>query len=75
MYAEQELPREGIGCWHPVFPARFDDITMMATHAVKCLEAGVATPQEQPTLTVFKQQYEDGILVGVRREQVEELYV
>ncbi|HSH80373.1 MAG TPA: ThiF family adenylyltransferase [Herpetosiphonaceae bacterium] len=75
LYVEQELPREGVGCWHPVFPARFDDITMMAAQAVKCLEASVAAPPEQPALTVFKQHYEDGMFVGVRRERVEELSV
>ncbi len=75
MYAEQELPRDGVGCWHPVFPARFDDITLMAAQAVKWLEASIATPPEQPVLTVFKQHYEDDMFIGVRREQAEDLCV
>lgn len=24
-YEDQQLPREGVGCWNPVFPARVDD--------------------------------------------------
>ncbi|MDP9310778.1 MAG: ThiF family adenylyltransferase [Chloroflexota bacterium] len=74
LYAEQELPREGVGCWHPVFPARFDDIAMMAGHAVKWLEEREALPPAQPSLTVYRQQHEAGLFVGVRQEQVEELY-
>lgn len=33
-----ELPRNGIGCWHPLFPARADDMWMAAGTAVKALE-------------------------------------
>ena len=25
-YGEQQFPREGVGCWHPIFPARSDDV-------------------------------------------------
>ncbi|MCY1040636.1 ThiF family adenylyltransferase [Corallococcus sp. bb12-1] len=32
-----ELPREGIGCWHPVFPARADDVMLAAAITVKAL--------------------------------------
>ena len=27
---ERGVPREGPGCWHPLFPARYDAIMMMA---------------------------------------------
>ncbi|HQY68350.1 MAG TPA: ThiF family adenylyltransferase [Pyrinomonadaceae bacterium] len=30
-------PREGVGCWHPVFPARADDIWMWGSIAIKVL--------------------------------------
>ena len=33
-----ELPREGPGCWHPVFPGRVDDVMMMAAMGVKEIE-------------------------------------
>ncbi|WP_309896736.1 ThiF family adenylyltransferase [Archangium sp.] len=40
-----ELPREGLGCWHPVFPARADDVALAAAIAVKALvRATVARP-------------------------------
>jgi hypothetical protein len=35
---KEPFPREGIGCWHPVFPARADDVWLMAATAVKCVE-------------------------------------
>jgi hypothetical protein len=65
-YADQRLPREGIGCWHPIFPARIDDVAMMATVALKYLESTVANPPALPALTVFEQQYEREQFVGVR---------
>ncbi len=60
----QRLTREGIGCWHPVFPARSDDVSMMTSVAMKFLEFTVANPPPQPILTVFKQQYEQGAFLG-----------
>lgn len=65
-YADEQLPREGIGCWHPVFPARVDDVTMMASAAVKHLESLIIDPPSSPTLTIFEQQYEQSIFMGVR---------
>jgi predicted ThiF/HesA family dinucleotide-utilizing enzyme len=38
-----ELPREGIGCWHSVFPARADDVMLAAAIAVKALVRCVRT--------------------------------
>lgn len=62
--------REGIGCWHPVFPARDDDIILLAALSVKELEqvalawSGGASGSE---LVVFEQQYGAGMFQGVRR--------
>ena len=50
-----ELPREGIGCWHPLFPARIDDIWLMAATATKGIEAVVSSPAEHATLKVIEQ--------------------
>jgi len=66
-YGGQELPREGIGCWHPVFPARIDDIWMMSTIAIKYIESILAASTIKPDLTVFEQHYEGGFFDGVRR--------
>jgi ThiF family protein len=43
--------REGIGCWHAVFPARADEITLLASSCVSLL---AATPLRQPTLHVLE---------------------
>lgn len=48
------LPWEGIGCYHPVFPARSDDIWLWASVAVKKLEQILLEPPLNPTLWVFE---------------------
>jgi hypothetical protein len=54
-----EFPREGVGCWHPVFPARADDIWLLAAVAVKALVPYLE--QDVPDI-LFKvyEQVEDG---------------
>lgn len=63
LYDEDELPREGAGCWHPVFPARIDDVWMMAAAAAKVLESVGASRPHVPLLKVFER-YEDGDSFG-----------
>ena len=58
-HIRSELPREGIGCWHPVFPARTDDVWMLATMAVKHLEQTVSSPPAKPELVVFGQTFDE----------------
>ena len=64
---DEDLPREGTGCWHALMPARVDDIWMMTGAAVKTIESAIAEPPREPTLVVFEQQYEGGVFVGLRR--------
>lgn len=65
-FAGLEFPQEGIGCWHPVFPARADDIWLWASVAVKQLVA--YTEHVGPTgLAVFAQREQDGAFAGVER--------
>ncbi len=67
-YESQELPREGVGCWHPVFPARADDVWLIASVAVKYLQSVVASPPAKPQLVVFEQELTGkGEFVGVKR--------
>jgi len=68
--AGAELPREGVGCWHPIFPARADDVWLMAAAAVKHLEKALGGPAGAK-LTVFEQKFEGGEFVGVQRAQDE----
>ena len=60
------LPREGIGCWHPLFPARIDDVWLMAAAAIKRLEETLAAPPTEPVLVVFEQTIENGHFTGIR---------
>lgn len=68
--AGPEFPREGIGCWHPVFPARSDDVWLLASAAVKALERLIAEGRSEPSLTVFEQHEAGGVFAGVRRVEV-----
>jgi hypothetical protein len=71
-YGDERFPREGVGCWHPVFPARIDDVTMMASAAVKHLESTMIAPSSSSMLTIFEQQYEQDLFLGIRKIAPEE---
>lgn len=61
---ENSLPREGIGCWHPLFPARIDDVWMMSSAAIKLVEAyflGSSRPDTFIVLAKRGDQTFDGI--------------
>lgn len=62
----ESFPREGVGCWHPVFPARADDIWLLASITIKHIEAFIAQSNQQPCLKVVEQQYEHGLFSGIR---------
>lgn len=64
---DEDLPRDGTGCWHALMPARIDDIWMMTGALVKTVESAIAEPPGEPTLVVFEQQYESGVFNGIRR--------
>ncbi|MBF6596054.1 MAG: ThiF family adenylyltransferase [Thermaceae bacterium] len=64
---DDELPWAGVGCWHPVFPARADDIGMMASVAVKQFQDVIAKGTVEPRLSVFEQQREGGFFQGVKQ--------
>jgi ThiF family len=66
-YREQELPREGLGCWHPVFPARADDVWLLASTALKWIEKVAISPPTEPRVVVFEQKTENGDFLGVER--------
>ena len=60
-----ELPRDGIGCWHPRMPARADDVWLMAAVAMKAVENWIAFPPAKSRLTVYEQKLEDGVFTGL----------
>ena len=66
-FSPDTLPMEGLGCWHPIFPARVDDIRLMASVAMKYLEELVGLRPSEPKLVVAEQWSEDNKFIGVRR--------
>lgn len=66
-YEGSKLPREGIGCWSPVFPARVDDIWLMAAVAVKSIEEIILNKVTNPSLQVFEQVYENDRFIGLSK--------
>lgn len=62
-----ELPHDGIGCWHPAFPARCDDVWLMTAAAAKIVEAFVLGSEQVAGLTVFQQKYVDGVFCGIEK--------
>lgn len=54
----------GIGCWHPTFPARVDDMWLLAATATKHLEKKLQSDRPGATLAVFEQQWKDGSYCG-----------
>jgi hypothetical protein len=60
-------PREGVGCWHPVFPARADDVWLFAAAAVKHLESVLTGGGDTPQLAVFQKREADGLFAGLDR--------
>ncbi|MPS63848.1 ThiF family adenylyltransferase [Chryseobacterium sp.] len=49
---------EGVGCWHPLFPARIDDIQMLTGAAIKFFEKQIIQGK-QAKLTVISKIYDD----------------
>jgi hypothetical protein len=66
------LPREGLGCWHPVFPARIDDVWLLASVLVKHITDYVSRGTRLSELAVFEQEEHDGF-AGIRRVTAESL--
>jgi molybdopterin/thiamine biosynthesis adenylyltransferase len=52
------LPRDGIGCWHPIFPARIDDISMLLDVFVKVFEK-IILEENNSRLIIIEKQYND----------------
>lgn len=52
------FPRNGVGCWHPAFPARMDDIAMGATLSVKSLEQFIKEDNRSSVVLVYSKMKE-----------------
>ena len=64
LFDDYNLPRNGIGCWHPTFPARSDDVWLAAATAVKAIENYIITKSEKTLSIVYEQRENDGIFEG-----------
>ncbi|MER9491564.1 ThiF family adenylyltransferase [Mesorhizobium sp. M0320] len=56
-FDELEAPMEGIGCWHPVFPANAEDIRMWASVGTKIVRAALSAPKRN---CAFFRRFDDG---------------
>lgn len=61
-----DLPRDGIGCWHPLFPARADDMWFAACTTVKALESFFEHSSEKGISLIYATKSEDGLFAGLR---------
>lgn len=66
-YKDKELPREGIGCWHPLFPARADDIWLAASTATKVMEHYICNLPDEPKIEIYEQRYSNNEFIGFAR--------
>ena len=64
LFDEYNLPRNGIGCWHPTFPGRSDDIWLAASTAVKVIENYIDLKAEKTFSIVYEQKENNGIFEG-----------
>ena len=61
---EIDLPRDGLGCWHPLHPARVDDVWRMAATAVREIEQYVEAARDDVVLLVY-----EAAVDGMRRTE------
>ena len=64
----EDLPWEGIGCWHPVFPARTDDVLLMAAASVKFLQGLLEGRYHREKLVVFRQALLEEAFLGLHMQ-------
>ncbi len=65
-YDGEELPQSGgIGCWHPAFPARVDEINLFASTALKCLSNYFNSNSKYSRLAIFEQMNNTSSFYGI----------
>lgn len=64
LFDDYNLPRNGIGCWHPTFPGRSDDVWLAAATAVKAIENYIVLNTEKTSSFVYEQKERNGIFEG-----------
>jgi len=64
-----DLPQEGVGCWHPLFPAKLSDIWLMSSISVKLFEYDWLHQPCKGVFRVFEQNIEENTSVTVKKIQ------
>ncbi len=62
----QSHPWAGIGCWHPVFPARADDMWLLTSLALKSIESTLGISPLRAQLAVFEIESDGSEFIVVR---------
>ncbi len=65
---DRELPREGIGCWNPVFPARADDVWLLVSLALSTVDQIASQSPTSPDFVVFERVLSEGRTIGVKKQ-------
>ena len=60
------LPHDEIGCWHPLFPARADDMWLAACTTVKVLESFMEHTAEEAISLIYAAHDEDKLFAGLQ---------
>lgn len=55
----QVIRNEAIGCWHPLFPARCDEIWLAATTAIQAINRYFESKSSSSLILIYKQRYDD----------------
>ncbi|MCE7699735.1 MAG: hypothetical protein K8E24_013285, partial [Methanobacterium paludis] len=66
-FPEYDLPRDGASCWNPIFPARYDDILLASSTAVKVIENFIDEDKKELN-SVYKQCSKDDIIGYIKIE-------
>lgn len=66
----KSLPRDGVGCWHPLFPARSDDMWMAACSSVKVLESFMDRTMEKSLIVIYEALNNEGLFAGYQPIEV-----
>lgn len=56
----EQIPWEGYGCWHPVYPAKADDIWLMVSIISKNIENAILYNNLKENFMVFEQSFDTG---------------
>lgn len=65
-----DLPRDGLGCWHPLFPASASDMWLAASISQKALESFIDDSDHLSLVLVYEAQYRGSIFSGYTPAEV-----